>query len=394
MSDPSYPAELAPHTLVGSYRIVKEIGRGGMGSVYEAQHAVLPRRAAVKVMHSELCRHPGMATRMVQEASILEDIRHPGIVRVYECNLLADHRPWIAMELVDGDTLANRLTRVKVLTPAELCALLSQVADVLASVHARGIVHRDLKPDNLILTPHDPEYPMRLIDWGVARLGSVGRLTMDGLTPGTPIYMSPEQATGKNIAGPCDIYSLGVIAYEALAGEPPFDGRTLAEVVCLHLAGEAAPLAERTTAPVVLCDLIHRMLRKDPSTRPGAIEVRQVARALSAQLTQAPEYHAYEVQTHDDLGARIRGAEALPAPVWSDDTCVVDPEALELGVTQMELTPGMRKVRWTPEIGAVPPHGEMRGAGARPHGASPGAVAQPHGDDAAYDLLTVKNHRR
>ena len=393
MSDPMYPAELAPHTLVGSYRIVKEIGRGGMGSVYEAQHTVLPRRAAVKVMHSELCRHPGMATRMVQEASILEDIRHPGIVRVYECNLLADHRPWIAMELVDGDTLANRLTRVKVLTPAELCALLAQVADVLASVHARGIVHRDLKPDNLILTPHDPEYPMRLIDWGVARLGSVGRLTMDGLTPGTPIYMSPEQATGKNIAGPCDIYSLGVIAYEALAGEPPFDGRTLAEVVCLHLAGEAAPLAERTTAPVLLCDLIHRMLQKDPATRPGSIEVRQVARALVTQLAQAPEYHAYEIQTHDDLGARIRGPE-LPAPVWSDETCVVDPEALELGTTQLELTPGMRRVRWTPEIGAATPRPEMRGAGARPHAAGDDAVAQPHGESAAYDLLTVKNHRR
>ena len=392
MSDSSYPAELAPNTLVGSYRVVKEIGRGGMGSVYEAVHTVLPRRAAVKVMHSELCRHPGMATRMVQEASILEDIRHPGIVRVYECNLLADHRPWIAMELVDGDTLANRLARVKVLTPAELCALLSQVADVLASVHARGIVHRDLKPDNLILTPHDPEYPMRLIDWGVARLGSVGRLTMDGLTPGTPIYMSPEQATGKNIAGPCDIYSLGVIAYEALAGEPPFDGRTLAEVVCLHLAGEAAPLTERTAAPVTLCALIHRMLNKDPSTRPGAIEVRQVARALSAQLTQAPEYSSYELHTHDDLGARLR--PGLPAPVWNDETCVVDPEALELGVTQLELAQGANKVRWTPEIGNVPQHGESRSAIAQSHAATKAGGTHAHADDAARDLLIRKNHRR
>src|SRR5574337_1109828 len=95
-------ADLAPDSIVGSYRIVKEIGRGGMGVVFEAVHTVLPRRAAIKVMHGDLRRQPGMATRMVQEAGILEEIRHPGLVRVYECNLLPDHRPWIAMELVEG----------------------------------------------------------------------------------------------------------------------------------------------------------------------------------------------------------------------------------------------------------------------------------------------------
>jgi serine/threonine protein kinase len=393
-SDSPSPAELAPNTLVGSYRIVKEIGRGGMGSVYEAVHSVLPRRAAVKVMHSELRRHPGMATRMVQEAAILEDIRHPGIVRVYECNLLPDHRPWIAMQLMDGDTLANRLARVTVLTAAELCALLAQVADVLASVHARGIVHRDLKPDNLILTPHDSEYPLRLIDWGVARLGSVGRLTLDGLTPGTPIYMSPEQATGKNIGGPCDIYSLGVIAYEALVGAPPFDGRTLAEVVCLHLAGEPAPLRERTRAPAQLCDLIHRMLQKDPSTRPGALEVRAVARAVAHSLTLAPEYHEYELGTYDAAPVTIADLADLPAPVWSDETHVIDPDALELGVTQLELTPVVRKPRWTPEIGFAPPNAVDRGARAHVHGDREGAVAGPHGEVAAYGLLNPKSFRR
>ena len=380
LSDPS-PAELAASSLVGSYRIVKEIGRGGMGVVYEAAHVVLPRRAAVKVMHSALRRHPGMATRMVQEAAILEDIRHPGIVRVYECNLLPDHRPWIAMELVDGDTLANRLMRVTVLTPTEVCALLVQVADVLASVHARGIVHRDLKPDNLILTPHDPEYPLRLIDWGVARLGAVGRLTMDGLTPGTPIYMSPEQATGNHIAGPCDIYSLGVIAYEALAGAPPFDGRTIAEVVCLHLAGEAAPLRERTNAPAELCALVHRMLLKDSATRPGALEVRAVARAVAQALAEAPEYHAYEIE-----------ADELPVPAWTDETYVVDPDALELGVT-LELASVVRKPRWTPEIGFVHP-GSIRGERARVHAGRAASVAAPHGDDAAHDLLPPKSSRR
>src|SRR5262245_49243396 len=244
--------ELGPQAVVGSYRIVKEIGRGGMGTVYEAVHTVLPRRAAIKVMHGELRRQPGMATRMVQEASILEEVRHPGVVRVYECNLLEDRRPWIAMEFVDGETLGARMHYMATLAPVEVATLLAEVGDVLASVHARGVVHRDLKPDNLLMTPTDRDFPLRVIDWGVARLGPHGRLTLDGMTPGTPIYMAPEQATGKNIGPACDIYALGVIAYEALTGRPPFDGRTLAEVVCMHLASEPAPLPERCRAPVEL----------------------------------------------------------------------------------------------------------------------------------------------
>jgi serine/threonine-protein kinase len=329
MSEPF--VDLAPGAMVGSYRLVREIGRGGMGTVFEARHSLLTRRAALKVMHSELRRQPGMATRVVQEATILEDLRHPGVVRVFDCNVLPDHRPWIAMELVDGETLANRLVRCGSLAPLEVATLIAEVADVLAAVHAHGVVHRDLKPDNLILTPADRAYPLRVIDWGVARLGPLGRVTLDGLTPGTPIYMSPEQATGKNIAAPCDVYSLGVIAYEALASRPPFDGRTLAEVVCMHLGSEPQSLVECARAPRELCNLVHRMLAKEPAHRPGAIEVRQIARAIARDL--AGDYESFELVTAAD--ARARGE-------------VVDAESLEFGVT--ELLPAMRKPRWTPDL--------------------------------------------
>ncbi|HET9623937.1 MAG TPA: serine/threonine-protein kinase, partial [Kofleriaceae bacterium] len=175
-----------------------------MATVYEAVHAVLPRRAALKVMHASLLRQPGMATRMVQEAAILENLRHPGVVRVYDCNVLPDRRPWIAMELVQGETLADRLHDQTTLPALEVATLIADVADVLAAAHKVGVIHRDLKPDNLLITPGDREYPLRLLDWGVARLGPIGRLTLDGLTPGTPVYMSPEQTTGRNIAAPCD----------------------------------------------------------------------------------------------------------------------------------------------------------------------------------------------
>ncbi|HEY1555333.1 MAG TPA: serine/threonine-protein kinase [Kofleriaceae bacterium] len=332
--------------MVGSYRLVKELGRGGMGTVYEARHAILPRRAAVKVMHAELRRQPGMATRVVQEASILESIRHPGIVRVYECSILPDHRPYIAMELAEGTTLAQRIAH-GALGACELAALLADVADVLAAVHARGVIHRDLKPDNLILLPHDREFSLRVIDWGIARLGPLGRVTLDGFTPGTPIYMSPEQATGHGIGPACDIYSLGVIAYEALAGAPPFDGRTLAEVVCMHIQSEALPLHTRSSAPRALCELVHRMLAKEPSQRPSALQVRQRARAIATEL--AADYETFELSSE------------LPRPRHH-----IDADVLEHGST--ELVPTLRKPRWTPEIAVVPARvaaGEIIAAKAR-----------------------------
>jgi serine/threonine protein kinase len=376
MSEPL--AELGPETVVGAYRIIREIGRGGMATVYEAQHSVLPRRAALKVMHSTLLRQPGMATRMVQEAAILEDIRHPGVVRVYDCNVLPDRRPWIAMELVAGETLADRLHAQVTLPAHEVAGLIADVADVLASVHKAGVIHRDLKPDNLMCTPGDREYPLRLLDWGVARLGPLGRLTLDGLTPGTPVYMSPEQTTGRNIAAPCDIYSLGVIAYEALTGDPPFDGRTLAEVVCLHLTGVPRPLRESCNAPIALCDLVERMLGKDPAQRPSAVEARQIARAIAADLS--PAYEEIVVTGGELVFAADPSAHRLRTTLDSGE----DADALENGITEM--LPIMAKPRWTPEIATVPAALSVR------HGRRVIAPRSPR-DQIAGEFVTIEKSR-
>jgi serine/threonine protein kinase len=329
--------DLSPGSVVGSYRIEKEIGRGGMGKVYKATHTVLPRKAAIKIMHPELCRHPGMATRMVQEAAILEGVRHPGVVRVYECNLLPDRRPWIAMELVEGETLANRLHYAGTLPALEVALLLADIADVLAAVHKADVIHRDLKPDNILCTPTNGDYALRVLDWGVARLGPMGRLTLDGLTPGTPMYMSPEQATGLNVGPACDVYSLGVIAYEALTGEPPFDGRTLAEVVYMHLTRAPAALRQRCNAPVELCDLVGRMLEKDPALRPGVIEIRQVCRAIATALAPYEEFELSGIDTDTRTGAA---------------RCRTAADELEYGTTEM--LPVVPRPRWTPEFGHVP----------------------------------------
>jgi serine/threonine protein kinase len=236
---------------------------------------------------------------------------------------------------VEGETLANRLHYAGKLPAHEVATILADIADVLASVHKTDVIHRDLKPDNILCTPTNGDYALRVLDWGVARLGPVGRLTLDGLTPGTPIYMSPEQASGTNIGPACDIYSLGVIAYEALAGELPFDGRTLAEVVYMHLTRTPAPLRQRCDAPKELCELVGRMLEKEPSLRPSAIEVRQTCRAIAIALSP---YEAIEISGAD--------AVARPAPRVR---CAA--EELEYGNTEM--LPAL-KARWTPDFDHVP----------------------------------------
>jgi serine/threonine protein kinase len=343
-----------------------------MATVYEAGHTVLPRRAALKVMHGELRRQPGMATRIVQEAAILDCVRHPGVVRVYDCSVLPDHRPWIAMELVEGDTLANRLHDLTVLAPVEVATLLGDVADVLAAVHKSGVVHRDLKPDNLLCTPTDHDYPIRVLDWGVARLGPIGRLTIDGLTPGTPIYMSPEQATGRDVGAPFDLYSLGVIAYEALTGRPPFDGHTLAEVVCMHLTRAPAPLRARCGAPAELCALVGRMLHKEPSARPTAAEVLHAARTIARELSQAYEEFELGIDLEIEPDSPAPRGVRLPTPRRvprvdhsqtgassgqsnpSDEVVVVDVDATELEYGVTEMLPVVRQPRWTPDLAGIP----------------------------------------
>lgn len=296
---------------VGSYRIVKQIGSGGMGKVFEATHAMLRRHVAIKVLLPELLEVPAMSSRMAQEASILDDLRHPGIVRVLDCGLLDDGRPWIAMELVTGESLAARLDRQTRLSAREVVALVMHLADVLTTVHARGVIHRDLKPDNILFADADSAYPLRVIDWGVARQGAAGRITLEGTTFGTPSYMSPEQILGRDIAPPCDIYSLGVIAYEALAGRLPFLGESLAALVSLTLHTTESPLSPQCpAAPRALCELIHRMLQKTPGRRPTASELRESLRRLATEMDEPQlEFEAYDLTLSH---------EPVPVVEWSD----------------------------------------------------------------------------
>jgi serine/threonine protein kinase len=286
---------LCPGHLVSAYRIESMVGIGGMGRVYRARHTVSARIVALKVLREDQLSLDRSVDRMMREASILASVSHAGIPRFYECGLLDDGRPWIAMELVEGAPLGARLHGGALITPEEVLDFVGSVADVLAAAHARGVTHRDLKPDNIFLTPEASTFPVRVIDWGIAHHLAGARYTNMNEAIGTPTYMSPEQARGGPTDGHCDVYGLGVVAYQAMTGRPPFIGSTSVEILVQHLNRSVPALAPRCPdAPIGLVELVERMLIKRYEDRPTAIEV--VAAVTKLRETgSAPTYLYFEV---------------------------------------------------------------------------------------------------
>ena len=209
-------------TTVSHYRIISHIGAGGMGTVYLAEDTNLKRRVALKFLSPDTASHPDAAARLLREARAASALDHPHIATVYE---IGDHagQPFIAMAHYEGDTLAARLARGP-LPMAEVARLVAQVADALAAAHAAGIVHRDLKPSNLMLTTTGQ---VKVLDFGLAKIEmgeTATQLTHAGSTVGTAGYMSPEQAAGDVVDARSDLWSLGIVAYEMLAGRRAVPG--------------------------------------------------------------------------------------------------------------------------------------------------------------------------
>jgi eukaryotic-like serine/threonine-protein kinase len=348
------PGTLPAGTLVGPYRIERPLAEGGMATVYEAVHEILPRRAAVKVLHRGLLGRWSTRERLFQEARILESFDHPGLVRIFDVGLLPDDRPWIAMELVAGVTLAERLTVHRVLDPGELAEVLDVTAAALAAAHRTGVIHRDLKPENIIITRGEPgAMAIKVIDWGIARVQDPAsqRLTRANMTPGTPLYMSPEQARGKATDGSSDVYTLGVIAWEALCGDPPFSGDGPIEVVLQHLTVAPPTIRpRRPEVPVALEALVLQMLAKDPGHRPSIAAIRSRLAAILADLREEPD-------VYEELSV-VMELEAEPAS---------EPDAADLAL------PLGARPRWTPRCQPIVPGGgcaavagEIDGVGRRP----------------------------
>jgi len=221
---------------VGGYTVLHQLGQGGMGQVFLAQHHRIARRAAVKVLLPELSANESVVERFFTEARATSLIRHPGIVEVLDCDV-RDGQAYIVMEHLQGESVADYLERIGGLVgdTAFALAVVAQVAQAVGAAHAAGIVHRDLKPDNVFLSISntDGRVVPKVLDFGIAKLAERGSAThtRTGAVLGTPAYMSPEQCRGgsKVVDGRSDVYSLGCILYEMLCGEPPFvrDGGTL-----------------------------------------------------------------------------------------------------------------------------------------------------------------------
>ncbi|MEV6374101.1 serine/threonine-protein kinase [Micromonospora musae] len=273
---------LSPGVQLGNrYRLDERIASGGMGDVWRGTDQVLGRTVAVKSLLPALLDEPGFAERFRGEARTMATINHPGVVDVYDFG--NDQQiAFLVMEYVEGDPLSATLSRVGRLTPARTMALVAQAADALHAAHEKGIVHRDVKPGNLLVRPNGT---LVLTDFGIARSDLVGQLTAAGSVLGTASYISPEQAMGQVATPASDVYALGVVAYQCLAGRRPFEGDNPLEIAMKHVQEAPRPLP--ADIPPQVRSLVERALAKDAAARwPSAAALAGVARQLKAALSQ------------------------------------------------------------------------------------------------------------
>ncbi|MFU8853892.1 protein kinase domain-containing protein [Micromonospora sp. SL1-18] len=273
---------LSPGVQLGNrYRLDERIASGGMGDVWRGTDQVLGRTVAVKSLLPALLDEPGFAERFRGEARTMATINHPGVVDVYDFG--SDQQiAFLVMEYVEGDALSSTLSRVGRLTPARTMALLAQAADALHAAHEKGIVHRDVKPGNLLVRPNGT---LVLTDFGIARSDLVGQLTAAGSVLGTASYISPEQATGAVATPASDVYALGVVAYQCLAGRRPFEGDNPLEIAMKHVRDAPRPLP--ADIPPQVKAIVERALAKDPAARwPSAAALASVARQAKLALSR------------------------------------------------------------------------------------------------------------
>ncbi|HEY3354291.1 MAG TPA: serine/threonine-protein kinase [Polyangia bacterium] len=267
---------------LGNYRITAKLGEGGMGAVYVAEHALIGRKAAIKVLLPEFSHNQEIVGRFFNEARSTALIKHPGLVDIFDFGYDASGSAYIVMEYLDGESLAGYLRRVGPVGTSTVCAIGRQIAAALATAHAAGIVHRDLKPDNVFLVP-DPDQPagvrVKILDFGIAKLVTDGGMTASmktrtGAVMGTPIYMSPEQCRGAGqVDARTDIYSLGCILFEMVCGRPPFVHEGVGEIIAAQIFEQ--PIAPHVIEPTVVPALervILRALAKTPDERQHTME--------------------------------------------------------------------------------------------------------------------------
>jgi len=261
-------------TFGGRYELSSRIAIGGMGEVWEATDHVIGRTVAIKILKDEYMGDPGFLERFRAEARHAALVNHEGIASVFDYGE-ENGSAYLVMELVPGEALSTRLERDHALPADTVLDYISQTASALQAAHAAGLVHRDIKPGNLLITP---DGRVKITDFGIARIADQVPLTATGQVMGTVQYLSPEQASGHPASPATDIYSLGIVAYECLAGRRPFTGESQVAIAMAQINDTAPPLSERLPAPVR--QLVMSMIAKKPDERPASAAA--VSRACNA----------------------------------------------------------------------------------------------------------------
>ena len=272
--DSGFPP-IDPGTLVaGKLRIVRLLGTGGMGAVYEVEHELTKHRRALKLLHARYKVYPELIQRFLREASAAGRIGNPHIAETFDAGELETGDPYLVMELLKGETLADLLRRKQRLNISEAAELVRQACTGVQAAHDAGIVHRDLKPENLFVVERDHRPFVKILDFGISKFdphltGGEMSTTREGASLGTPLYMPPEQVRGdKRVDQRADIYALGVILYECVTGRRPYEAETLAHLAVLIHEGHAEPLAQlRPDAPPAFGEIVHRAMANKPELR-------------------------------------------------------------------------------------------------------------------------------
>jgi serine/threonine protein kinase len=305
MENAAEPRSRVGEVLAGKYHLERLLGSGGMGAVYEALHSFTQRRVAVKLMHPTIARSRIAAERFLREARAPGSIGHTGIVEVLDGGHADDGSLYLVMEVLHGETLAAAL-RKKRLHLQEIAAIVLELLDILEAAHEAGFVHRDIKPENIFLqaTDDEDEHEVKLLDFGVAGVIDAAtersndpKLTRAGAVLGTPLYMSPEQALGRAVDARADLWSVGALLYQAIAGAPPYSGDSFHALVVSISTQDHVPIGMlRPDLPPRLHAVVERALRKDPEKRWSS--AREMASALASAVEGRSTSHEANTVVH------------------------------------------------------------------------------------------------
>lgn len=303
---------LVGQTVDRRYKVLAEIGKGGMGIIYKAEHQFLQREVALKIVRAEIVQDETSVKRFLNEARAIAALKNPHTVTIYDSGVTEDGMLYYTMELLTGHALSALLRKRKCLAYPRAAELICQVCESLEEAHTKHILHRDIKPDNIFLTIEDGREFAKLVDFGIAKLlDDAGEgLTQTGMLCGTPRYLSPEQISGEKAGPTTDLYALGIVLYEMLAGRPPFDGPTPAHLMTAHVTEKPPPLIEikpDIDIPPLLDGVLHRVLEKDPKKRYQSAALLRAA--LIESVGGAFESTAeLDLESFDDIAAESETA--------------------------------------------------------------------------------------